>query len=143
MTTFSFDSVLLPTDGSDGARKALDCAVALCERLGSELTILGVEGRLHRLRRVAGRGRRGQAGKGRLLRARPEEAAAVAREHGVGVHTDRVAGPAADMIASYARAHGADLIVIGHRGHFLGDYLIGSTADRVAHHAHCPVMVVR
>jgi nucleotide-binding universal stress UspA family protein len=35
------------------------------------------------------------------------------------------------------------LIVIGYRGHFLGDYLLGSTADRVAHHAHCPVMVVR
>jgi nucleotide-binding universal stress UspA family protein len=33
--------------------------------------------------------------------------------------------------------------VIGYRGHFLGDYLLGSTADRVSHHAHCPVMVVR
>jgi nucleotide-binding universal stress UspA family protein len=27
---------------------------------------------------------------------------------------------------------GCDLIVIGHRGRFLGDYLLGSTGDRVA-----------
>ena len=31
----------------------------------------------------------------------------------------------------------------GHKGHFLEDYLLGSTADRVAHHAHCPVMIVK
>ena len=57
--------------------------------------------------------------------------------------TELVPGHAAEVITHYAAAHGHDLIVIGHRGHFLGDYLLGSTADRVAHHAHCPVMVVR
>jgi nucleotide-binding universal stress UspA family protein len=54
-----------------------------------------------------------------------------------------VTGHAAEVITHYAKAHGHDLIVVGHRGHFLGDYLLGSTADRVTHHAHCPVMVVR
>ena len=66
-----------------------------------------------------------------------------AQASGVDVSTDLVPGHAAEVITHYARAHGHDLIVIGHRGHFLGDYLLGSTADRVAHHAHCPVMVVR
>jgi nucleotide-binding universal stress UspA family protein len=37
----------------------------------------------------------------------------------------------------------SDLVVVGHKGHFLEDYLLGSTADRVAHHAVCPVMIVK
>jgi nucleotide-binding universal stress UspA family protein len=66
-----------------------------------------------------------------------------ARERGVAIRTELVPGHAAEVITHYAAAHGHDLIVIGHRGHFLGDVLLGSTADRVAHHAPCPVMVVR
>jgi nucleotide-binding universal stress UspA family protein len=72
-----------------------------------------------------------------------EDAAEQARARSVELKTDLVPGHAAEVITHYARAHGHDLIVIGYRGHFLGDYLLGSTADRVAHHAHCPVMVVR
>jgi nucleotide-binding universal stress UspA family protein len=71
-----------------------------------------------------------------------ERAEAQAEQRGVQVDTDLVAGHAAEIITPYAKAHGHDLIVVGHRGHFLGDYLLGSTADRVTHHAHCPVIVV-
>jgi nucleotide-binding universal stress UspA family protein len=40
-------------------------------------------------------------------------------------------------------AEDADLLVVGRRGHggFIG-LLIGSTAEQVAHHAPCPVVVV-
>jgi nucleotide-binding universal stress UspA family protein len=62
---------------------------------------------------------------------------------GVQIEVDVRAGHAAELITTYARDRGADLIVVGHKGHFLGDYLLGSTADRVAHHAHCPVMIVK
>ena len=72
-----------------------------------------------------------------------DKATAAAEERGVTVASDLVPGHPAEVISRYARAQGHDLIVIGHKGHFLGDYLLGSTADRVAHHAHCPVIVVR
>ena len=47
-----------------------------------------------------------------------------------------------DQLPAYAAPAG-EVDEVKHRGHFLGDYLLGSTTDRVAHHAHCPVMVVR
>lgn len=53
------------------------------------------------------------------------------------------AGHAAELIVQVARELRADLIVLGHRGHFLRDHLLGSTADRVSEHADCPVMIVR
>jgi nucleotide-binding universal stress UspA family protein len=47
------------------------------------------------------------------------------------------------LIVRYATEVGADLIVLGHKGHFLRNHLLGSTADRVSVHAGCPVMIVR
>lgn len=75
---------------------------------------------------------------GLAARARREAEAA-----GLAVEVDVRPGHAADLIVRCARERDADLLVVGHKGHFLGDYLLGSTADRVAHHAHCPVMIVK
>ena len=52
-------------------------------------------------------------------------------------------GHPAELISRVAEEGGYDLIVLGHRGHFVRDRLLGSTADRVAEHAPCPVMIVR
>jgi len=52
-------------------------------------------------------------------------------------------GRPAELISRFAADGGYDLVVLGHRGHFLRDHLLGSTADRVAEHAPCPVMIVR
>jgi nucleotide-binding universal stress UspA family protein len=52
-------------------------------------------------------------------------------------------GHAAGLIVRVAEEKQADLIALGHRGHFLRDHVLGSTADRVSEHADCPVMIVK
>jgi nucleotide-binding universal stress UspA family protein len=143
MSPYEFTHVLVPIDGSEGAQKALDCALSLAVAVGAEVTALAVEGRLPAYAASLGEVDEVKREKDEYFKEVLERAGAHAEQRGVTMRTELVPGHAAEVITHYARAHGCDLIVIGHRGHFLGDYLLGSTADRVAHHAHCPVMVVR
>jgi nucleotide-binding universal stress UspA family protein len=143
MTPYVFANVLVAIDGSEGAERALDCALSLAERLGGSLTAVAVEGKLPAYAATAGEVDEVKQEKDRFFQRVLEEAESKATERGVEMQTELVPGHAAEVISHYAKAHGHDLIVIGHKGHFLGDYLLGSTADRVAHHAHCPVIVVR
>jgi nucleotide-binding universal stress UspA family protein len=143
MSPYRFDNPLVAIDGSEGAQRALDCAISLVERLGGRLTALIVEGKLPAYAATAGEVDEVKREKDEFFSRVLADARSQAKARNVELKTEIVPGHAAEVIAHYARAHGHDLIVIGHRGHFLGDYLLGSTADRVAHHAHCPVMVVR
>jgi nucleotide-binding universal stress UspA family protein len=143
MSAYKFDNVLVAIDGSEGADRAFDCAVSLVERLGGKLTALVVEGKLPAYAATAGEVDEVKREKDAFFQRVLDDAKEHAKEHGIDLETDLIPGHAAEVITQYAKAHGHDLIVIGHRGHFLGDYLLGSTADRVSHHAHCPVIVVR
>jgi nucleotide-binding universal stress UspA family protein len=143
MSPYDFTNVLVAVDGSDGARKALDCALSICTSVGAQLTALAVEGKLPAYAGSLGEVDEVKREKDEYFTRVLDDARAEAERRGIDVRTELVAGHAAEVISHYAKAHGHDLIVVGHRGHFLADYLLGSTADRVAHHAHCPVMVVR
>ncbi len=53
-------------------------------------------------------------------------------------------GPAAERIAELAQAEGADLVVVGSRGHnAVARLFLGSTADRLVHICKRPVLVAR
>ncbi len=53
-------------------------------------------------------------------------------------------GEPSDTLCEVASQLGADLIIVGARGHGAGRrFLLGSVSDRVVHHASCPVLVVR
>ena len=50
----------------------------------------------------------------------------------------------ADEIVKYAEDEGFDYIVVGTRGlSGLKRMLLGSIADKIVRHAHCPVIVIR
>lgn len=71
------------------------------------------------------------------------DARAAGEEPGLDVMTTMHLGHPAEVIVRHALESGADLVVVGHKGHFLHDFLLGSTAARVTRHAPCPVLVVR
>jgi nucleotide-binding universal stress UspA family protein len=143
VTPYKFRNVLVAVDGSEGALKALDCALSIAQALDAQVTALAVEGKLPAYAASIGEVDEVKQEKDQFFKGVLEQAQAEAKERGVEIQIDLVAGHAAEVITHYAKANAHDLIVVGHRGHFLGDYLLGSTADRVTHHAHCPVIVVR
>jgi nucleotide-binding universal stress UspA family protein len=55
----------------------------------------------------------------------------------------RSGDPTTELIAA-ARIHGADLIVVGHRGHSeLVDLMLGSVASRLVHHSSIAMLVAK
>lgn len=66
------------------------------------------------------------------------------KDNGVQTEVRQETGYPADVIVEIADNEKFDLIVLGSRG--LGGFkslVLGSVSDRVVHHAHCPVLVVR
>ena len=77
-------------------------------------------------------------------------------EQQLGLHAERVRaggieveaqvreGYPATVIVEEAESRGADLIVLGTHGHTgIKHLLLGSIAERVVQHAHCPVLTVK
>lgn len=69
----------------------------------------------------------------------------IAKERpGLKVSTRVELGQPVEAICELAKTLGADLVVVGARGHNAAQrFLLGSVSDRVVHHAPCPVLVVR
>ncbi len=148
------EKVLLPTDGSDTAQKAIDFAVELLEGSGCKITLLSVveepvysafwsDGLIapevlmpppEELRAE--------------LDKRAEEMLAESAEplRAAGLETQPMIrfGNTAAEILQEAEEGGYDMIVMGSHGRgVLGGFLLGSVSNRVVHHAKCPVLIVR
>src|SRR5215216_6659235 len=102
MTPYQFHNPLVAIDGSEGAQRALDCAISLVERLGGNLTAVAVEGKLPAYAATAGEVDEVKREKDRFFERVLQQAEAQADERGVELKTELVPGHAAEVISHYA-----------------------------------------
>jgi len=148
------DRVLLPTDGSDTAEKAIEFAVRLFGETSCRVTLLAVveepvysafwsDGLIapevlmpppEELREELDR----------RAEEMLAESAEPLRAAGLEVQPKIRFGNTAAEILQEAEEGEYDMIVMGSHGRgMLGGFLLGSVSNRVVHHARCPVLVVR
>lgn len=137
--------ILVPVDGSEGANRAVRFAAGLALELGCTVTLLHVydapTAALLGFEAVAAD--RFEKAKNQVAEG-SFEAARAAAGTGVSFDTHATIGHPANEIVAYAKANPIDLIVIGSRGlSELQGLLLGSVSHYVAHHAPCPVTIVR
>jgi nucleotide-binding universal stress UspA family protein len=138
-----FEHILVAIDGSDASDRAFEKALELAGLARAGVTALAIEGPLPAYAATVGEVDEVKREKDIFFSALANRARQRANELGVELEVELRAGHAAEVISDFAAAGGFDLVVLGHRGHFLRDHLLGSTADRVAENAPCPVMIVR
>jgi nucleotide-binding universal stress UspA family protein len=146
-----FRNIVVGTDGSSTADKAVDVAGELGRLSGAAVHVVTAY-RPVRSAVLAGVGAMGGVATAPAWLGDDERVAAeeVVRRAGerlaqAGVRAATVArlGEPADALLAIAEELGADLLVVGNRGMTgVRRYLLGSVADRVAHHAPCSVHIV-
>jgi nucleotide-binding universal stress UspA family protein len=138
-----FSNILVVIDGSPCGQKALETAIELSKLIGCPLNALAVEGPLPAYAATVGEVEEVKNEKDAFFERIVQLARDEAKKAGVEIDVSMQVGHPAEVIVREVEAREADLVVVGHKDHFLGDYVLGSTADRVAHHAPCPVLIVR
>lgn len=141
-----YETVLVPTDGSEGATAAATHAIDLSVRYGATVHVLYV---LHanELGLFTPTDVDPEAVKASFRTAGDRALASIetrAEEAGVPVVTELRVGIPHEAIREYTDEEGIDLIVMGTHGRSgFAHALLGSVAERVVRTASVPVMVVR
>lgn len=136
-----YDSILVPTDGSDGAQKAFEHALELAEVYNSEIHLLYVVEPVHTADVGTEQVLDAMRAEGeRLL----EEVADQGKSAGIDAVTEvRVGNPHREIL-EYTEEKEMDLIVMGTHGRTgLSRYLLGSVTEKVVRASETPVLTIR
>lgn len=139
------ETIVVGTDGSETAKRAVQEAVRLAKALQAELHIVAG------FRPMYAKISRAPTGAAKVWQPLPDsdvdatlqEAAAAARIAGATAKTHRMRGDPADVLLNVARDVGASTIVVGNRGMRGGRRVLGSVPNSVSHEANCNVLIVQ
>jgi nucleotide-binding universal stress UspA family protein len=139
------DTVVVGTDGSESAKRALREAAWLAGSTGSRLLIVSAFSDLHPYREhieTSGREDRvhlGEVADQLLLRAAHE-----LDGDDIQIETVSRAGDPAEVLSDVATEENARLIIVGDRGQSgVKRFLLGSVSHKLSQHAPCSVFIVR
>jgi nucleotide-binding universal stress UspA family protein len=139
-----FNKILVGYDGSKGGRAALERGVAAAKHYHAQITALWVRQPLPRHADLPGESEGEAEAANEYFAERKQEVVELAKREGIEIGCETRAGHAAKAIVTFAREGGYDLIVVGHSDHSeLWGRMLGDTADRIADHAHCSVLIVK
>ncbi len=142
-------SIVVGTDGSDTAKKAVREAVDLAKQVGASIDVVSAyepvsQQRLREEARQVPGDLQWMVNPREDVEATLQAAAEEIKTAGVPVETFAREGDPADAILDVAEEERAELIVVGNKGMTGAKrFLLGSVPNKVSHHAPCSVMIIR
>jgi nucleotide-binding universal stress UspA family protein len=140
--------IVVGTDGSESANKAVDQAIELAAAVGAELELVNAfdvpsPAKLERMRaEIPDPDFAFAADPANQSEMLLSDIAKKAEEAGVKTRTWSQGGDAASFIIDVATETDADLIVVGNRGMTgAARFLLGSVPNKISHHAPCSVLI--
>ncbi|MGB8767803.1 MAG: universal stress protein [Nitrososphaeraceae archaeon] len=140
-----FTKILVPVDGSDNSYKALEAALVLSEKLGSNISVVNV------MEQVPITHIESEKLLSELLEAYKKEnqeilskCSDIARQKGITIKTLLLQGNPASVILDYCKKENFDLVIMGSRG--MGKFkelILGSVSSKIVHHSPCAIMIIK
>ncbi|MDO9118770.1 MAG: universal stress protein [Nitrospira sp.] len=139
-----FRKILVGNDGSDGAKNALQTALALAKRDGAELHEISIEERLPRYGALMGELDEAKEEARVFFHRVTQDAEAAAAAQGVTLASHVVPGHPVEAITKFAKDGSFDLLVVGFTGHSnIFGRIWGGTSQNLVRLSPCTVLVVK